>query len=202
MSYFVHPSSYIDDEVRIGDGTKIWYFCHILRNATIGRNCILGQNCMVGSNVKIGDGVKVQNNVSIYEGVELEDEVFCGPSMVFTNVINPRAFIERKHEFMKTLIKRGATLGANCTIVCGVTVGRYAMVGAGAVVVSDVPDYALMLGVPARTRGWVCRCGVTLREVREGAPSACAACGRCYRLEAGTLHDAETESSADSGARP
>jgi UDP-2-acetamido-3-amino-2,3-dideoxy-glucuronate N-acetyltransferase len=187
MNYFVHPSSFIDEPVTIGEGTRIWYFCHILPHSSIGRNCNLGQNCMVGSNVRIGDGVKVQNNVSIYDGVELEDEVFCGPSMVFTNVINPRAFLERKHEFKKTLVRRGATLGANCTVVCGVTVGRYALVGAGAVVTRDVPDYALVLGVPAQRRGWVCRCGVTLDEAQSGMTLVCRGCGQKYRSEGESL---------------
>ena len=180
MTFFVHESSYVDDDVTIGKGTKIWYFCHILKNTTIGRNCIIGQNVMVGANVTIGDGVKIQNNVSVYDGVELEDGVFCAPSMVFTNVINPRAFIERKHEFRKTLVRWGATLGANCTIVCGTTIGRYALVGAGAVVVADVPDYALMLGVPAKRKGWVCQCGVTLKDLQDGRETACPACGARY----------------------
>jgi len=179
--YFKHESAFVDDGCTIGAGTKIWHFCHILKNTRIGENCIFGQNCMVGPNVPIGNRVKVQNNVSIYDGVELEDEVFCAPSMVFTNVINPRSFIERKTEFKKTLIKRGATLGANSTVICGVTVGRYALVGAGAVVAADVPDYALMLGVPARRRGWVCKCGTTLKDARDGQDSTCAACGSIYR---------------------
>ncbi|HPP16557.1 MAG TPA: DapH/DapD/GlmU-related protein, partial [Dictyoglomaceae bacterium] len=157
--YFVHESSYIDEDVKIGEGTKIWHFSHILKGSKIGRNCVLGQNVMVGPNVKIGNNVKIQNNVSVYEKVEIEDDVFCGPSMVFTNVINPRAFIERKHEFRKTLVKKGATIGANATIVCGVTIGEYALVGAGAVVTKDVPPYALVVGVPARQIGWVCKCG-------------------------------------------
>jgi UDP-2-acetamido-3-amino-2,3-dideoxy-glucuronate N-acetyltransferase len=181
MTFFVHASSFIDDPVTIGEGTKIWHFCHILKNTRIGANCIFGQNCMVGPNVTIGDRVKVQNNVSIYDGVVLEDDVFCAPSMVFTNVINPRGFIERKQEFKKTLVKRGATLGANSTVVCGHTIGRYALVGAGAVVVDDVPDYALMLGVPARRKGWVCKCGVTVKGARDGAEIACASCGSRYR---------------------
>jgi len=184
--YFVHPSSYIDENVEIGEGTKIWHFCHILRNTKIGKNCVLGQNVMVGPNVKIGDRVKIQNNVSVYEGVELEDEVFCGPSMVFTNVINPRAFIERKHEFKKTLVKRGATLGANCTIVCGVTIGRYALVGAGAVVTKDVKDYALVVGIPARQIGWVCKCGVTLKN-KVGDTYVCSSCGSTYKEKNGEL---------------
>jgi len=179
--YFKHESAYVDDGCTIGAGTRIWHFCHILKNTRIGENCIFGQNCMVGPNVTIGNRVKVQNNVSIYDGVELEDEVFCAPSMVFTNVINPRGFIERKTEFKKTLIKRGATLGANSTVICGVTVGRYALVGAGAVVVADVPDYALMLGVPARRRGWVCKCGTTLKGARDGHEITCSVCGSIYR---------------------
>jgi UDP-2-acetamido-3-amino-2,3-dideoxy-glucuronate N-acetyltransferase len=183
MTFFKHDSSFVDDQVTIGEGTKIWHFCHILKNTRIGAHCIFGQNCMVGPNVTIGNRVKVQNNVSIYDGVELEDDVFCAPSMVFTNVINPRGFIERKQEFKKTLVKRGATLGANSTVVCGSTVGRYALVGAGAVVVTDVPDYALMLGVPAKRKGWVCKCGVTLKGARVGHPSTCSACGSSYQPE-------------------
>ncbi|MCS7201940.1 MAG: N-acetyltransferase, partial [Dictyoglomus sp.] len=151
--YFVHESSYVDEPVEIGEGTKIWHFCHILPYTTIGKNCVIGQNVMIGPRVKIGNNVKIQNNVSIYEGVELEDDVFCGPSCVFTNVINPRAFIERKSEFKKTIVKKGATIGANATIICGVTIGEYAFVGAGAVVTKDVPPYALVVGVPARQVG-------------------------------------------------
>ncbi|ACN98385.1 hexapeptide transferase family protein [Sulfurihydrogenibium azorense Az-Fu1] len=161
-NYFVHESAYIDEPVDIGEGTKIWHFSHILPNTKIGKNCIIGQNCMIGPDVKIGDGCKIQNNVSIYKGVELEDYVFCGPSCVFTNVLTPRAFIERKHEFKKIIVKTGATIGANATVVCGNTIGRYAMVGAGAVVVCDVEDYALYTGVPAKRVGWVCKCGVVL----------------------------------------
>jgi len=160
--YFVHASSYIDENVEIGQGTKIWHFCHILRNTKIGKHCIIGQNCMIGPDVMIGNFCKIQNNVSIYKGVTLEDKVFIGPSAVFTNVLTPRAFIERKNEFLPTLVKTGATVGANTTIVCGNTIGKYAMIGAGAVVVSDVEDYALYLGNPARRTGWVCKCGVVL----------------------------------------
>ncbi len=161
--YFSHESAYIDDNVSIGGQTKIWHFSHILSGSVIGENCSFGQNCVVGPKVTIGNGVKVQNNVSIYEGVECEDDVFLGPSMVFTNVINPRAFIQRKDEFKKTLLKKGCSVGANATIVCGVTIGEYALIGSGAVVVKDVPPYALMVGVPARRIGWVGISGETLR---------------------------------------
>lgn len=162
MTYFVHESSYLDDNVEIGEGTKIWHFCHILTGAKIGNNCIVGQNVCIERDVTIGNHCKIQNNVSIYKGVTLEDEVFCGPSCVFTNVYNPRAFIERKTEFRPTLVKRGATIGANATLICGATVGRYALVAAGAVVKSDVPDYAIVAGVPARQVAWTCKCGTTL----------------------------------------
>lgn len=160
--FFVHESSYIDDNVQIGENTKIWHFSHILSDSVIGENCSFGQNCVVGSKVIIGNGVKVQNNVSIYEGVECEDDVFLGPSMVFTNVINPRAFIVRREEFKKTLLKRGCSVGANATIVCGITIGEYALIGSGAVVNRDVKPYALMVGVPAKQIGWVSRAGNTL----------------------------------------
>lgn len=159
MEFFVHDSSFVDKNVTIGKNTKIWHFSHILSNTTIGNNCSFGQNCVVGPNVKIGDGVKAQNNISIYEGVEVEDDVFLGPSMVFTNVINPRAFIVRKEEFKKTLLKKGCTIGANATIVCGITIGEYALVGAGAVINKDVKPYALMVGVPAKQIGWVSKAG-------------------------------------------
>ena len=160
--YFAHESVYIDDNVTIGNGTKIWHFSHILSGSRIGKNCSLGQNCVVGPNALIGSGVKVQNNVSIYEGVEIEDDVFLGPSMVFTNVTNPRAFIVRKHEIKKTLLKKGCTVGANATIVCGITLGEYSFIGSGAVVNKDVKPYALMVGVPAKHIGWVSRAGHTL----------------------------------------
>lgn len=166
--YFFHPSTFIDENVEIGEGTKIWHFSHILGSTTIGRNCSFGQNCVVGPKVKIGDGVKVQNNISIYEGVEVEDDVFLGPSMVFTNVINPRAFIIRKEEFKKTLLKKGCSVGANATIVCGVTIGEYAFIGAGAVINKDVLPYALMVGVPARQIGWVSKAGNRLEFDEKG----------------------------------
>lgn len=156
---FVHPSAIVDQPTSIGGGTKIWHFSHILANCRIGRDCVFGQNVMVGPNVTIGNGCKVQNNVSLYAGVELMDDVFCGPSCVFTNVATPRAFVERKSEFRKTLVKTGASIGANATIVCGHTIGAYSLIAAGAVVTADVPDYALMAGVPARRIGWVSRLG-------------------------------------------
>lgn len=160
--YFAHETAIIDAGTQIGEGTKVWHFCHILPGTTIGHDCSFGQNCVVGPNVNVGSGVKVQNNVSIYEGVEVEDDVFLGPSMVFTNVINPRAFIQRKDEFKKTLLKKGSSVGANATIVCGVTIGEYAMIGSGAVVTKDVKPYALMIGVPAKQIGWVGISGETL----------------------------------------
>ena len=162
-SYFAHESCYIDNNVDIGDDTKIWHFSHILSGSNIGTNCSFGQNCVVGPKVNIGNGVKVQNNISIYEGVEVEDDVFLGPSMVFTNVINPRAFIVRREEFKKTLLKKGCSIGANATIVCGVTIGEYALIGSGTVVNKDVKPYALMVGVPARQIGWVSKAGNTLK---------------------------------------
>jgi UDP-2-acetamido-3-amino-2,3-dideoxy-glucuronate N-acetyltransferase len=154
-SYFVHESSYVDEGAEIGEGTKIWHFCHIMSGAIIGKNCSLGQNVNVGSRAVIGDGVKIQNNVSVYDDVIIEDDVFCGPSCVFTNVINPRAFVERKHEYKKTIVKKGASIGANATIICGVSIGEYALIGAGSVVTKDVPAYTLAYGNPARVRGKV-----------------------------------------------
>jgi UDP-2-acetamido-3-amino-2,3-dideoxy-glucuronate N-acetyltransferase len=192
--YFVHQSSYVDDDVEIGEGTKIWHFCHILSRSRIGKSCIFGQNVSVGPDVTIGDRCKIQNNVSVHRGVTLEDEVFCGPSCVFTNVYNPRAFIERKHEFRPTLVRRGATIGANATIVCGVTIGRYALVAAGAVVKDNVPDYGIVAGVPARQVGWTCKCGTALKDNplgHQGQPEkALFACGYCrneYVLDNGKL---------------
>jgi len=182
VDFFAHESAFIDENVTIADGTKIWHFCHILSGTTIGKNCSFGQNCVVGPKVKVGSGVKVQNNISIYEGVEIEDDVFLGPSMVFTNVINPRAFIVRRDEFKKTLLKKGCSIGANATIVCGVTIGKYALIGSGAVINRDVKDYALMVGVPAKQIGWVSRAGNTLEFDAEGV-ATCSYDGSKYRVE-------------------
>lgn len=183
----VHPTAEIDDGVSIGEDTRIWHFTHVLRGSCIGRQCNIGQNVVIGPDVQVGDGCRIQNNVSVYKGVTLEDDVFCGPSMVFTNVFNPRAHIRRMDELRPTLVRRGATLGANCTIVCGVTIGRYAFVGAGAVVTRDVPDHALVHGNPARVRGWVCACGVRLDvavDEQTGRVSVCPACGSRYTANA------------------
>lgn len=160
-NYFVHSSSIIDEGAEIGDGTKVWHFCHIMSGAMIGSDCILGQNCFVAKGVILGNNIKVQNNVSIYQGVICEDEVFLGPSMVFTNVINPRSGIDKKDEFKSTLVKKGATIGANATILCGVTIGSYAMIGAGAVITKDIPDHALVVGNPGKQIGWVDKFGNT-----------------------------------------
>lgn len=184
-SFFAHESAFIDDGVEIGKGTTIWHVSHILKGSRIGTDCRIGQNVVIGPNVRVGDGVKIQNNVSVYEGVTLEDHVFCGPSMVFTNVFNPRSEIPRMDEVRPTLVRRGASLGANCTIVCGTTIGRYALVGAGAVVTRDVPDHALVVGNPARVVGWACECGVKL-PARHGLV-ACRACERRYRETSGRL---------------
>ena len=183
--YFVHESAYVDDGAVIGKGSKIWHFCHVLPGAVIGERCNLGQNVVVMPGARLGNNVKVQNNVSIYEGVELEDDVFCGPSCVFTNVVNPRSHVSRKSEYQRTLVHRGTSIGANATILCGVTLGEYSFVGAGAVVRSDVPPFALMVGVPARRVGWMCQCGVRLQP-REGQ-AACSACGASYREADGLL---------------
>ena len=182
---FVHESSYVDAGASIGAGTKIWHFCHVQAGAVIGMGCSLGQNVNVGPGVHIGNGVRIQNNVSIYEGVELEDNVFCGPSCVFTNVLTPRAHCPAHGAFSRTRVREGASLGANCTVVCGHTIGRSALIAAGAVVTRDVPDYALMAGVPARRIGWVCECGRRLDE------SLACSCGRRYRLEGETLTQEE-----------
>ncbi len=183
----VHESAYVDAGAVIGAGTRIWHFAHVNAGAVIGERCSLGQNVVVMPGVRIGDNVRIQNNVSVYEGVELEDDVFCGPSMVFTNVINPRAHVSRKHEYRRTLVRRGASIGANATILCGVTLGEYCLIGAGAVVTKDVPPYALMTGVPARRRGWACACGETLPAGT--GTVVCSACGASYLI-------------AESGLRP
>jgi len=183
---FVHESSFIDENVKIGEGTKIWHFSHILKNSKIGKNCNIGQNVMIGANVIIGNNVKIQNNVSVYEGVTLEDDVFCGPSTVFTNVVNPRSHWPRKDEYKKTLVKKGASLGANSTIICGVTIGKYAFIGAGALVNKDLPDYALVYGVPAKLQGWMCYCGVKLNlsySTDFEERTECINCGRKYKKE-------------------
>lgn len=179
--YFVHESSYVDDHVEIGPETTIWHFCHILGEVRIGRRCRIGQNVVIGPRVAIGDGVKIQNNVSVYEGVTLEDDTFCGPGVVFTNVQTPRSAFPRNRpgDCLPTLVRRGASIGANATIVCGNTIGQFAMIGAGAIVTRDVPPHALMCGNPARRRGWACECGVTLSL--ENNEATCADCGRRYR---------------------
>ncbi|MFH1706681.1 MAG: acyltransferase [Planctomycetota bacterium] len=184
MSVFkAHPTAVIDQPAAIGDGTRIWHFSHVMSGAVIGKDCVLGQNVYVGARALIGNGVKIQNNCSIYDAVTLADESFIGPSVVFTNVMNPRAFVVRKDQYRPTLVERGATIGANATIVCGVTIGPYAFVAAGSVVARDVPAYGLVMGVPARLKGWVCRCGVHLPAGI--APVVCAECGRRYRTGGG-----------------
>ncbi len=176
-----HESAYVDEGAQVGSGTKIWHFSHVMKGAVIGEACSIGQNVLVSSKARLGRHVKVQNNVSLYDEVELEDEVFCGPSAVFTNVINPRSEIVRKDEYRKTLVKRGATIGANATVVCGHTIGEYAFVGAGAVVTKDVPAYGLVMGNPARLRGYMCRCGVKL--VFSGSHARCEQCGAAYEKQ-------------------
>lgn len=186
MAAIVHPSAIVDAGARLGEGTRVWHFVHVSAGARIGAGCALGQGVYVGNDVVIGDNVRIQNNVSVYDAVTLEDDVFCGPSMVFTNVLNPRAAVARKHEYRRTLVRRGATLGANCTIVCGREIGAHAFVGAGAVVSRDVPDYALVVGVPARQIGWMSRHGERLALPLTGdAEAACPATGERYRLRAG-----------------
>ena len=177
--FYAHPTAVIDQPCEIGEGTRIWHFSHVMAGARIGRNCVLGQNVLVAPDVAIGDNVKIQNNVSVYTGVVLEDDVFCGPSMVFTNVVNPRSHVSRKHEFKPTAVRRGATIGANATVVCGHEIGAYAFVGAGAVVTRDVPAYALVVGVPARLAGWMCECGERLAF--ESERTVCARCGTTYQ---------------------
>lgn len=183
-TYFIHESSYIDEDVVIGEGTKIWHFCHVQSGARIGIGCTFGQNVNISNHVKIGNGVKIQNNVSVYEGVEIEDDVFCGPSMVFTNDLTPRAkFPKGSTGYKRTLIKQGASIGANATVVCGHTIGRWAMIAAGAVVTKDVPDHALMAGVPAKQIGWVCQCGARLKE-----DFICVECKRKYEKKENGLN--------------
>ena len=186
-NFFVHESSYVDDNVEIGEGTRVWHFSHIQSGSVIGKKCTMGQNVNVGNNVIIGDFVKVQNNVSIYEGVTLEKYVFCGPSMVFTNIKDPRCkYPQRGSEFyLKTLVKEGASIGANATIVCGNTIGKHAVIGAGAVITKNVPDYAVMTGVPAKRTGWACECGEILPSFDEKV--TCPRCGLCYTLTEGLL---------------
>jgi len=174
---YIHPSSFVDEGARVGAGTKVWHFCHVMPGAVIGERCNLGQNVVVMGGVRIGNNVKIQNNVSVYEGVELEDDVFCGPSMVFTNVMNPRSHVSRRDEYRRTLVRRGASIGANATIVCGVTLGEYSFVGAGAVVTKDVLPYAVVAGVPARRISWMCQCGELLSKAGAGS---CKSCGTRY----------------------
>lgn len=178
-NFTVHESSYIDEGAVIGNGTTIWHFCHVMSGARIGENCRIGQNVVVLNDVVIGDNCKIQNNVSVYERVTLEDDVFLGPSMVFTNVINPRSEIPRKHEYMETLVRKGATIGANATVVCGNTIGKYAFVGAGSVVTKEIPDYALVFGNPAKIKGWMCECGIKI-EFKADTKTKCEACGKEY----------------------
>ena len=188
MAYIAHPTAIIDEGASIGDGTRIWHWVHVSGGARIGENCSLGQGVFVGNRVAIGRNCKIQNHVSVYDNVTLEDDVFCGPSMVFTNVFNPRSHVPRKHEYRDTLVRRGATLGANCTIVCGVTIGEYAFIGAGAVITADVKPYALMVGVPARHIGWMSQHGERLNLPLAGAgEAACPGTGTRYRLENGAV---------------
>jgi len=181
-SFFVHESSYVDQPCSIGPGTKIWHFSHVMKDSRIGARCNIGQNVVISPDVMIGNNVKIQNNVSVYTGVILEDDVFCGPSMVFTNVINPRSHVTRRDEYKRTLVRKGASLGANSTVVCGVTIGKYAFIGAGSVVTRDVPDYALVYGNPARLHGWMCACGIAVEFEKQGGEETarCRTCGAKY----------------------
>lgn len=183
---FIHPLAIVDEGAQVGEGTRVWAGAHILPGAQVGRGCNIGENCFIEGGVTVGDGVTIKNNVALYDGAEIEDDVFLAPSCVFTNVVNPRAFVPRKSEFKKTVVKKGATIGANAAIVCGHTVGCYAMIGAGAVVSKNVPDYALAYGCPAEVRGWVCRCGVKL-EFSDGQ-AICPECGETYSLQDGAVH--------------
>ena len=189
-NYFVHETAVVDDGCEVGEGTKIWHYSHVLKGSKIGKKCVIGQNGSIGPNVSIGNGCKIQNNVSVYTGVTLEDDVFCGPSMVFTNVHNPRSHVTRKDEYRDTSVRRGATLGANCTIVCGATIGCFAFVGAGAVVTGDVPDYALVVGVPARRIGWMSAAGQRLDlPASGGGEASCPQTGARYRLAGDRLEE-------------
>lgn len=179
---FIHPSAIIDPGAQIGAGTRVWHFCHLMPGSKVGENCILGQNVFIDNNAVVGNGVKIQNNVSVYNGVQIEDDAFIGPSVVFTNVINPRSFIERKNEFRPTLVKKGASIGANATILCGVTIGAYAMIGAGAMITASVPDHALFLGNPARQQGWVSKAGFKL-VFNDSGIATCPGTGEVYKLE-------------------
>ena len=183
--YYVHPSSFVDEGAVVGKGTRIWHFCHVLPGAVIGERCNIGQNCVIMPGTKLGNNVKMQNNVSVYEGVELEDDVFCGPSMVFTNVGTPRSHVIRRGEYEPTLVKQGASIGANATVVCGNTLGRFSFVGAGAVVTKNVKDHALVVGNPARQIGWMCQCGERLSLA--GGQTTCGRCGTSYREVQGEL---------------
>jgi UDP-2-acetamido-3-amino-2,3-dideoxy-glucuronate N-acetyltransferase len=187
--YFIHESSYVDEPCEIGAGTKIWHFSHVMSGCKIGCNCNIGQNVVISPEVVIGNNVKIQNNVSVYTGVVCEDDVFLGPSAVFTNVINPRSHVSRKNEYRETIVRKGASIGANATIVCGHNIGRYAFVGAGAVVTKDVPDFALVIGNPAKITGWVCKCGVKLQFMDEIAVAVCSVCGSKYRIENSILEE-------------
>ncbi len=184
--YFIHETSVADEPSIIGSGTQIWHYSHLMAGVTIGEKCNVGQNVFIGRSVKIGNGVKIQNNVSVFEGVTLEDNVFCGPSCVFTNIKTPRSHIPRKSEFAPTLVKKGATIGANATIMCGTTIGTYALIGASALVTKDVPDYALVYGVPARLKGWVCECGLPL-EFGKQKQAECSGCGKRYNKEKNSI---------------
>lgn len=191
--YFVHESAYVDEPCEIGTGTKIWHFCHVMAHAKIGERCNFGQNVLIAPHTSIGNNVKIQNNVSVYEGVVLEDDVFCGPSMVFTNVNTPRSHVNRRGEYLPTLVKQGASIGANATVVCGSTIGRFAFIGAGSVITKDIPDYALVYGNPARVQGWVCQCGIRLQfdtSFDEMAIS-CQTCGSRYWWKEKRIHPFE-----------